>query len=28
LVQQAVAVSPAPYKQLRGGNPNPLGQVE
>ena len=25
LVQQALAVSPAPYKQLRGGNPKPLG---
>jgi hypothetical protein len=25
LVQQAVAVSPAPYKQLRGGSPKPLG---
>jgi hypothetical protein len=28
LAQQAVAVSPAPYKQLCGGNPQPLGQVE
>jgi transposase-like protein len=28
LVQQAVEVPPAPYKQLKGGNPNPLGQVE
>ncbi len=28
LVQQAVAVSPVPYKELRGGNPHPLGQVE
>ena len=28
LVEQAVAVPPAPYKQLKGGNPNPLGQVE
>jgi transposase-like protein len=25
LAQQAVAVSPAPYKQLCGGNPKPLG---
>ena len=28
LVQQAVEVPPAPYKQLKGGNPNLLGQVE
>lgn len=28
LVQQAVEVPPAPYKQLKGGNLNPLGQVE
>ena len=25
LAQQTVAVSPAPYKQLCGGNPKPLG---
>ena len=28
LVQQAVEIAPAPYKQLRGGNPKPLGLVE
>ena len=28
LVEQAVEVPPAPYKQLKGGNPKPLGQVE